>query len=351
MALTQRGKVFIGIGVAVALVIGVVVVMAAFGRGPDFVQSAVGAVTGTDPSPEPTPCPLTGEEPAGGTVPARPALAVKVENDPIVRPQDGLNDADIVYEQEVEGGITRFIVVFQCTDSKRIWPIRSGRTSDPDVLTQFGTTVFAYADAANYVKNAVKKAGDIVDIRWEIERDAYQEDPAKDAPHQLYSSTKDLYKAAGKKIVGVGAPEMIYAYSETFPDVKSRSAKSVEVNFSESSDVIWKYKGGVYERYHGSEQHTSSGSPVTADNVLIQILDYEDSGHVDVVGNPVPEAQHIGEGKAYLLRDGKVISGKWNRPGPNGITHFTTKSGEPFLFKPGNTWVELYPSDDPKPKF
>ena len=351
MALTRRGKIFLGIGVGVALVIGVVVVMAAFGRGPDFVKNAVDVVTGDDTPPEPTPCPLTGEAPEGGAVPARPALAVKVENDPIVRPQDGLNDADIVYEQEVEGGITRFIVVFQCTDSKRIWPIRSGRTSDPDVLTQFGTTVFAYADAANYVVNAVKKAGDVVDIRWETKRDFYHEDPAKEAPHHLYSSTKDLYKAAGKKISGIGAPDPIFEYSEAFPEVKSKPAKSVEVNFSSSSDVIWKYKGGVYERYHGSEQHTSSGSPVTADNVLIQILDYENSGHVDVAGNPVPEAQHVGEGKAYLLRDGKVISGKWSRPGANGITRFTTKAGDAFLFKPGNTWVELYPSDDPKPKF
>src|SRR6185436_11117900 len=100
--------------------------------------------------------------------------------------------------------ITRFIVVYQCQDAKRIWPVRSARTSDPAVLTQFGTTVFAYADAANYVVSAVKKAGDIIDVRWEVEDQAYSEDPGKEAPHQLYTSTKDLYKAAGKRIAGEG---------------------------------------------------------------------------------------------------------------------------------------------------
>src|SRR6266536_5748426 len=88
--------------------------------------------------PPPPVCPLTGLPPKGGTVPNRPALAVKVENIPAVRPQTGLSYADVIYEEPVEGGITRFIVIYPCRDATRIEPIRSGRLTDPDVLVQYG---------------------------------------------------------------------------------------------------------------------------------------------------------------------------------------------------------------------
>src|SRR2546425_3858297 len=87
-------------------------------------------------------CPLTGLP--RPNVPIRAALAVKVENLPESPPQTGLSWADIIYEEPVEGGITRFIAVYQCQNASRIEPVRSARLTDPDILDQFGHPLSAY---------------------------------------------------------------------------------------------------------------------------------------------------------------------------------------------------------------
>ena len=134
MALSQRGKVVAGIAAAVAvLIVGIGAWALATGRGPvEAVQDAAGARRGPDP--EPPKCPLTGEDAPGGVIPDRPVAAVKVENTDDARPQAGLDRADIVYEELVEGGITRFIAMYHCDDAPVVGPVRSARTTDPDVL-------------------------------------------------------------------------------------------------------------------------------------------------------------------------------------------------------------------------
>src|SRR5918996_6524394 len=86
-------------------------------------------------SPEPTPdwCPLTGEDPAPGVEVGCPAVAVKIENSPSARPQRGLEKADLVFEERVEGGITRFLAIYHCGASTKSGPVRSGRFDDPKI--------------------------------------------------------------------------------------------------------------------------------------------------------------------------------------------------------------------------
>ena len=100
--------------------------------------------------------------PAGGGTepPARPALAVKVENTPDAMPLVGLDKADVVYEEVVEGGITRFIVVFNCSSAERVGPVRSARTTDPKILLQFSPhPLLAYSGGANRVVKIIKESG------------------------------------------------------------------------------------------------------------------------------------------------------------------------------------------------
>ncbi len=348
MAFTRRGKLFLFIGIGAALVIGVLVVMSAFGKGP-LPKNPLTDIAGGSPSPEPG-CPLTGAPPPDGEIPDRPALAIKVENLPAARPQYGLETADIIYEEPVEGGVTRFIVIYQCQDSDRVEPVRSARTTDPAFLVQFGQPLFAYADAAAYVQKAVAKVKAITDLNWQKFGSAYHEDPQRDAPHHLYTSTQELYKL-GERKNDTGMPEPIFAYSEAFPDVKAKTAKQIHLEFSaDYADVFWKYRGGEWVRSHGREKHTiADGGQVRADNVLVQIVKLDYTGREDVTGAKVPEVVPTGKGKAYLFRDGKVILGTWERKfAKGGVTRFRAKTGEQFLLKPGVTWVELYPSTAPK---
>jgi len=350
MAMTRRGKSFLAIGGAIVLIAGVLVIMSAFGKTPNI---KIPGILNGDPgdAPQPT-CPLTGAPgPNDGKVPDRPALAIKVENAPEARPQYGLATADIIYEQPVEGGITRFIVIYQCDDAKRVESVRSARTSDPDILIQFGSPLFAYADAAAYVEKSVEKHKQIQDVNWKKLESAYHVDPNREIPHQLYTSTRELYDGAPDPR-GFEAPDPVFQYSEEFPDVKSRKGRKVELVFSSTyADVIWTFQDGAYVRSHGQEDHVlSDGSRVTTDNVLVQEVEVDATGHKDPAGNPVPEVISIGSGRAWLFRDGKQIQGTWERKGPGDITSFTAKDGTEFLLKPGTTWVELYPESAPKPK-
>lgn len=348
MVLTRRGKMTTLVAVF-GLVLVAVAVLIATGKAPKAITNAVSKITGSSPSPVAI-CPLTGQPAPGGVVPKRSALAIKVENLPEARPQYGLNDADIVYEEPVEGGITRFIVIYNCSDASRVEPVRSARTTDPSILSQYGSVSFGYADAAGYVNHAVDHVKTIDNVDWQAVPADYHHDPARAAPHDLYTSTKELWKATKKR--DMKPPVNPFSYGDMTG--KSRRAKDVELNFSSYSDVHWKWNAaaGVWERFHGTVPHTlNTGEQVTATNVVVQTVTLSDSGHKDPANNPVYEVGLTGGGKAYLLRDGRVYSGKWTRNTVKDTTTFQTVGGQAFLLAPGRTWVELFPKTAGKPQF
>src|SRR5436190_11193482 len=313
MAMTSRGRVaaiVIGALVVVAVVVGVVVAAGKNGVGP-LAGSDSGAGHGGTAAEPPKVCPLTGLDPQHGKVPARPALAVKVENLPQVRPQTGLSHADIIYEEPVEAGITRFIVVYQCTDSDKIEPIRSGRLTDPDILVQFGHALFAYAGGVPQVEKKVREAG-LTDVNFIKAAEAYHRDPARLAPHNLYSSTKELYAAAKWDPV---APKPIFLYSTDKP--KGKRIHRIHVPFSNESDGTWKWDRSkkVWLHFYSDVPHTySDGTQVSAKNVVIQMVKVVTTGITDVQGVPSPKVISTGSGKVYVLRNGKMIVGTWSRP-------------------------------------
>jgi len=346
MAWTSRGR-LISIGISLVVVAGVVfgVLVAAgkSGLGPLANGDEKAGHGGTRPPP-PKLCPLTGLDPKTPTVPNRPALAVKVENLPSVRPQTGLSNADIIYEEPVEAGITRFIVVYQCTDSDKIEPIRSGRLTDPDILVQYGKPLFAYAGGVPQVVTKVRKAG-LIDVNFNRAPKAYHRDPAKSPPHDLYSSTQELYRSARWEPV---APQPVFLYSTDRP--KGQKIHQIHLPFSSFSDVFWKWDRSkkAWLRFHGDVPHTySDGTQVNAKNVVVQVVKVVLTGITDVNGVRSPEVVATGTGKAYVLRNGRMIEGTWSRPSLDDVTKFLDKNGHQIQLDPGNTWVELFPSNLP----
>ncbi|MGH8574114.1 MAG: DUF3048 domain-containing protein, partial [Gammaproteobacteria bacterium] len=101
-------------------------------------------------------CPLTGEDPPQGVKLARPALALKIENSPESRPQTGLDQADIVYEEIVEGGATRFMAIFHCHDAAEGGPVRSARFDDPKIAKPF-TNILAHSGSNAIVERELKR--------------------------------------------------------------------------------------------------------------------------------------------------------------------------------------------------
>jgi hypothetical protein len=304
-------------------------------------MASVGIADPPPPSPPEPICPLTGVEATRGEVPGRPALAIKVENAPEARPQAALNEADVVVEEPVEGGYTRFIAIFHCDVSDRVGPVRSGRTTDPDYLRQYGKALFGYAGGVAAVKAMVPRAG-LIDVNYIIEADSYTRDASRMAPHNLYTTTRALWKA-GKD--SHDAPEPVFDYSDSWVG-KDRRIPGVHLGFSAVSDVYWTWsrRHDGWLRAHGEAAHMlEDGSQVSAANVVIQVVQVTDSAILDAAGNPSPDVELTGSGKAYVLRDGRLIRGRWERDTLDDLTRFLTTDGTEIALVPGRTWVELLP--------
>jgi hypothetical protein len=294
-----------------------------------------------------TACPLTGQPPPNGQVPARPALAVKVENLPSARPQYGLGGADVIYEEPVEGGITRFIVVYQCHDTPRIEPIRSGRIVDPDIVRQFGAhPLFAYAGAIQPAVAAIDSSS-LVDVGVNrAPASAYPRDGARAAPHNLMSSTTALYAAGIEEHAPQEAPPPVFTFGKL--PASGQPATAVHIPYT-YSDVTWTWEPGAQQwarSYADTGPATlGDGGQIMAANVVVMKVVMYPSPYVeDATGAHENLLTLTGTGPAQVFRDGTVVTGTWNRPSLSQTTRYVDSTGNVIPLSPGPTWVELVPA-------
>jgi len=334
---TSRGKVVVGV-IAAAAVAGVGM-LAFTGHAPGPIQDIVDKVTG-----RPSPCPLTGELRAPGKdAPDRPVFAIKVENSDDAYPLVGLDRADVVYEELVEGGITRFVALFQCNEATRVGPVRSARTTDPKILVQYSDQpLLAYSGAQLRVTKAVDKAN-IVSFTETSANDAYTRDDQRVMPHNLFVNEKALSRLAKKQGVDFSQPREVFTFSEDVP-TPAKKTRTVDVSFSSAHTAEWRWAKGRWVRLlDGSPMELEDGTTVTADNLVIQEVRVTTSTILDPAGYPSPTVDLTGTGKAWILRDGKRIAGHWTRSSLGDLTVFETKAGDRIDLAPGTTFVELVP--------
>jgi hypothetical protein len=351
LALTRRGRIVVSVAGALMLVAVGGIALALTGNAPAPIQRAVDLVTGDDhvtPTPPPT-CPLTGRPAPGGEVPRRPVLAVKIENVPEAFPLAGLQSADVVYEELVEGGITRFMALYQCKDSKKVGPVRSARTTDPKVLIQYDPrSVIAFSGGQLAVVNAVERSG-LVSFDEDSGGEAFSRDTERYEPHNLFLNTAMLRAKSAKQTAGDGPPRRLFPFDPQPPTI-GKHVSQVSMSFSYSVDATWRWDKAAarWQRlYEDAPMTLDTGTPITAANVIIQQVEVTEGNLVDVLGYPSPEVTLTGAGRAWILRDGVLIAGKWSRPVMGAITRFTTKTGEIVPLAPGNTWIELVAKGTP----
>jgi hypothetical protein len=288
-------------------------------------------------------CPLTGEDPPKRIDLARPAVALKIENSPDSRPQTGLDQADIVYEEIVEGGVTRFMAIYHCHDAAAGGPVRSARFDDPKIAKPF-TRILAFSGANQIVLNELNKQKLIALDEQNASGPLFRVPPGSTDVHSVFGNTVRLRKLGAKKRAKVGPPESSYFEFGDMPD-GARKAKSVALNFNPSNEITWRWKNDRWVRFEaGLPFKSSGGGQIGTPNLLIQEVDVSDSTTItDVAGNPSPDIDLKGKGRAFLFRDGQVVKGTW-KANKDGVPSFKTSRGEPFTFEVGSTWVELLPS-------
>ena len=346
MTLTKRGKIAAGIATVLGVALVGLGVLAFTGNAPGPLQRAVNAVID-----RPTPCPLTGEVLADEReTPERPAFAVKVENSHDAYPLAGLARADIVYEEPVEGGITRFVAVFQCRESSRVGPVRSARTTDPKILAQFtDEPMLAYSGAAVQVARAADDAG-IRSFTETTAAEAFDRDGSRSAPHNLYVSVPRLYREAEAAGASSSMPREVFMFDADAARGKRRTVAIV--TFSPATTAEWHWEGDEWVRYlDGAPLLLEDGRPISATNLVIQEVEVGVSDIVDASGSHSPTVDLTGDGRAWILRDGRLIQGRWVRPGLDDVTDFQTRSGERIALAPGRTFVQLIPADDGEVSF
>jgi hypothetical protein len=294
----------------------------------------------------PPTCPLTGLPAPGGKVPQRQALAIKVENLPASRPPFGLASADVIYEEPVEAGITRFIVIYQCHDAARVEPIRSGRLIDPDIVSQYGAhPLFAYAGAIGPVVAKVD-ASSLVDVGIYQAPAVYWRDGARYAPHNLVSSTGALYAAGVAHHAPPAPPGAVFRYGPLDP--AARPAASVRIPY-QYSDVTWTWqpRSKIWLRSYadtGLATLGDGGAIATTNVVVMKVVMYPSPYVEDATGSLENLLQLTGSGPAAIFRNGATVNGSWRRPSLNHQTQFVDAGGHVIPLMPGPTWVELVPT-------
>lgn len=298
------------------------------------------------PSPSPTPeaptatAPLTGEEITDLDVASRPVVAVKVENTAAARPQSGLDEADIVFEEIVEGGITRFAAVFQSRVPEVVGPIRSGRPEDAAVMPAFDPFLFTSG-----LRPEVGSMLDAAGVHWTGEvREVMWRDGSRSSPHNVYADGEDLFSYAEDRGVPPAEP-LRWSFAEAAPP-GGEPAESISVAMSSQVRTGWTWDAaaGVYRRLQDGERFAVTGpGRVGAANVLVLGTDIGTRGCCDTAGNPYPHTQVVGSGQAVVLRDGRHWTGTWSKSSPASHIQVSV-AGRPFTFAPGPTWVLFAPS-------
>lgn len=288
--------------------------------------------------------PLTGLPAGDPAAASRPALVVKVDNTAKARGrQAGLNAADLVYVEMVEGGATRLAAVFHSTAAEVVGPVRSARTTDVALTANLNRPVFAYSGANQGVLDRVRGAN-LVDAGFDVRPGGYQ--VRGSGVLRFFIATPTFFGFAD---ADAGPPTPLYSYRDPGEAVTAPSAEDasgVQLSYGGVANVQVSYEAtanGWARSQNGSAFVEDSGTRIEPANVVIQFVDYGSSGFVDVTGAPSPEAALVGEGEVWVFTGGKLIRGRWSRPDLGAGTAYTDGAGNLIELTPGRTWVELAP--------
>ncbi|KUO19392.1 DUF3048 domain-containing protein [Streptomyces dysideae] len=284
---------------------------------------------GADPSREQEE-PKPAQSPAsGGSV-----LAVKIDNARAARPHTGLDSADVVYAEQVEGGLSRLMAVYATKLPKAVGPVRSARESDLELLRQFDQPTLAFSGAQSKLMPLINKAPLNVQTPDQTSG-AYYRGTDKPSPHNLYLRPGKLMPSAP----GADALTTGFRYGTAPTGGKAEAARTVRYPAARFTFTWSESRDRWLVSMDGTATETADGKRVAAATVVVQYVTIRKSAYHDFLGNNTPYTETVGSGKAKVLRDGRAYDVNWEREKATDGTEFTTNDGTPVNFAKGQVWV------------
>jgi hypothetical protein len=271
-----------------------------------------------------------------------PVLVVKIDDTRASHPQIGLEDADLVYIEQVEGGLTRLAAVFSSKIPTRIGPVRSSRVSDIELLAQYGRVGFAYSGAQSKFR-PVLAAANLENLSAERNSpQIFTTDPTRVQPFAMVLRADLLLQlTADRGITLAESKSMGWKFGDA-PE-GGRAVSDIRVTWPASAyEAVWSKKENRWLlSFQGQPNIADSGVQLGASTLVIQKVLITPSIYKDKVGGVTPFSATVGTGTGYIARNGKIFPATWNRPTAESGTTWTNQAGEEIAFQKGQIWVAL----------
>ncbi|GAB4067037.1 DUF3048 domain-containing protein [Angustibacter speluncae] len=265
-----------------------------------------------------------------------PVLAVKIDNTAKARPRVGINSADVVYVEPVEGGATRLNAVFSTRMPAQVGPVRSARVSDGSILQPYGPVAFAYSGGSEGTVVQLRQTP-LVHVSMDTSGEGFRREGGRSAPYNVIGDPAALLARAGGSV----APADIgFRFGPLPAGGTPVSSGATRYNLA-LLQFVW---SAGEQRWllttDGTADVDSEGKQVGPTTVVFQQVPVVASGNRDVTGAVTPDVVLTGSGQATVLRDGQAFNAQWSRPEGSATTSFTLNGAE-MPFAAGQVWVVL----------
>ncbi|WP_231503018.1 DUF3048 domain-containing protein [Blastococcus sp. URHD0036] len=275
----------------------------------------------------------------------RPALAIKIENSIDARPQTGLNAADMVWEEVVEGGISRYVAVYHSTVPPVLGPVRSVRPMDPAIAAPLHG-LFAFSGGQAPFVSATRAAGLQV-LSADMGSAGFYRVNDRSAPHNTYVDPAALLAQADDAHRAPPPAQFVVGPAPTALALGAPTGL-LDLSLSRFAQPSWTWSAvdGAWLRSEGTTPavEASDGAPLRAVNVVVLRVDVVNTAFTDPANNPVPETVMVGGGEALVATGGKTVAATWSKASVGEPVVLTLPDGAPVVLAAGSTWVELVPN-------